>query len=144
MPRATTSVVFALLLVSLPALADNPPPAAQAHKDIRILFTVADRHYEAVGFLKKGEAVVDGYEMLARTAGENGGAIKGEDEAFLRKHLGELPEFLQSYALTTSQRRPGRLRDVSCFGWIGGRWYQFWNWLGDTFYDGCLVVRRLP
>jgi len=114
-----------------------------AHKDVRIEFMVGDRRFEAVRFLKEGEVSVSGDEMLARTAGQNGGAIGEEDEKFLREHLGELPTKLRGYWLVTDRRSPDHPRDVSCFVFFdGGGWCRDWDWLGGQWGDDGLVVRR--
>lgn len=107
-------------------------------------FTVGDRRFEAVGFLKEGERSVSGDEMLERTAGENGGAIGEEDEAFLRQHLEELPEALRRYYLVTGRRNPYRPQYVSCFLFASDGWFQCWLWLVNRWRDGGLVVRRCP
>jgi len=113
-----------------------------AHKDIRILFEIEGRCYEAVGFLAEGELSTNGDEMLRRASAENGGAIKGEDEAFLRKRRAKIPRELDPYWLVTDVRDPGDPRDVSCFVWESDRWYQSWNSLDDDWDDRCLVLRR--
>ncbi len=121
-----------------------------AHKDIRIPFEIEGRRFEAVGLLKEGEPPVDGDEMLARTAGENGGAIGEEDEMFLREHLLVPPEALWWPRLLVTNRRPPddlryygiNSRCVSCFSFIHGRLLQFWHSLDDRWPDLCLVVRR--
>src|SRR3990167_8524133 len=112
------------------------------HQDICIKFTIGDRNYEAVGFLKGGERSVAGDAMLARTAGQNGGAIGEEDESFLRQHLEELPVELQPYWLATNKSYPGHPQYVSCFYFDGGRWRQRWYWLDSQWDDSDLVVRR--
>lgn len=113
-----------------------------AHKDIRILFTVEGRHYEAVGFLSEGEPPVGGDEMFSRTAAENGGAVGEGDEAFLSEHRDRLPESLRPYWLVTNRRNPDYPRYVSCFGRSGNRWCQGWRWLDYKWYDYDLIVRR--
>lgn len=115
-----------------------------AHKDIRILFEVADRRFEAVGFLNEDEASVDGEEMLRRTAGENGGAIGDDDEMFLREHLeGLLVELRWYYLLATNHRHPDNSRHASYFCPGGGLgWVYLWKWLDSQFGDNFLVLRR--
>src|SRR3989344_3604067 len=113
-----------------------------AHKDIRILFEIDGHKSEAVGFLAELESSINGDEMLARTATENGGAIGDEDEAFLREHFGQLPESLRRYYLATNRRHPDYPRYVSYFSWYGDRWYQYGHWLDNQVNDYGLVVRR--
>jgi hypothetical protein len=114
-----------------------------AHKDIRIRFTVEGRNFEAVGFLKEDDVSGYGDKMLRHTAGENGGAIGDEDEAFLRERLQQLPKSLQYYNLMTNRRRPGYPQHVSYFGFSGNKWGQHWDGLGHfRRRDHDLVVRR--
>lgn len=113
-----------------------------AHKDIRIGFEIEGRRFEAVGFLNEGESSVLGDTMLERTAGENGGAIGDEDEAFLSERRAKFPAELRRYYLTTNRRHPGHPRLVSCFSWYDVRWCQFWDCLVYQWDGNVLVLRR--
>lgn len=120
------------------------------HKDIRIRFTIRkgaeERRYEAVGFLNKGEVSINGDEMLARTAGKNGGAIDKDDSVFLREHIDQKPAKLKlwKYCLVTNWRIPNHPRSVLCFPFHG----SCWNWhlycLDGRWGNHFLVLRRLP
>ena len=109
-----------------------------AQNEILIKFEVDGLQFEAVGALRDGEPRCLIEEALRRTAGENGGAIKGKDEAFLRARLAQLPSELDPYWLVTDERHPARPRDVSCFE----RDYHRWDWLGYSFTSHYLIVRR--
>jgi len=113
-----------------------------AHNKIRIPFEIDGRRFEAVGFLTEWESSVNGDEMLARTATENGGAIGDEDEAVLSERRDKLPTELQKYYLVTNRRHPGNSRNVSYFSWDGVRWHQYWSSLDDQWHGHGLVVRR--
>lgn len=71
------------------------------HENVRISFSILDRNYEAVGFLRDREPEVNGEEMFRRAASSNGGAIGEEDCAFLARNKGLLPGELSSYNLLT-------------------------------------------
>lgn len=109
-----------------------------AHRDIRIKFEIHGRQFEAVGFLGEGEFDVLGDEMLSRTQNENGGAIKGEDELYLRQRFTQLPQELAQYWLVTNERHLEDGRYISCFYKNNHGWYG----LNNYFTDRCLVVRR--
>ncbi len=116
------------------------------HREIRIVFAMGGRRYEAVGFLNEGEVSILGPEVLIRTIGENGGMIGDEDTSILAKER-SFPEELKGYRLLTFFRgaeeyyfkyfeydyRARRQKWPMGLGWIVDKW------------DGCaLVVRRLP
>lgn len=115
-----------------------------AHKDIRIQFKVDGRRYEAVGFLDENESSISGDEMIRRTAGENGGAIRDEDGAFFSDHLAPLSRELWPYLLVISHNsRPNYLEVVLRFG-FECRLYKGWD--VPSYHWGnssTLVVRRL-
>ena len=121
-----------------------------AHKDICEKFEVEDeetgeiRRFEAVGFLCERERYVSAYELLKRTAGENGGAIGEDDWEFLSKHLDKFPDELYKYALVTKCAFSDRPYEPVYFGWHGIRqwWFQFWVRLGNQWGSNSLVVRR--
>lgn len=115
-----------------------------AHKNIRIQFEIEGRRYEAVGFLNEEEESVNGNEMFARTANENGGAIVGEDYEDISKHRNELPTELRGYYLDTKQRRFDFPRDsFQYFNWHDrDGWYEGSCILGLELFDNCLVLRR--
>ena len=117
------------------------------HKDIRIPFEIEDRRYEAVGFLDENEKFVTGDVVLARTAGENNGAVTDEDALFIKDHVRLLAAELSEYHLVTNQREPGNSRSIMIFcshGCHDGRWWDFWNSLDRWWHSDELVVRRLP
>ncbi len=109
------------------------------HKNIRILFVIGDRKYEAVGFLEEKETPVGGNIMLERVAGENGGAIGEEEAGFIAEHRDLLPEKLEKYNLFL--KRYGVIGGIPCFHWQCGRWS--WGVLYGRYGSSCLVVRRV-
>lgn len=127
-----------------------------AHKDIQIRFDVKDesagevRKFEAVGFMNEDEddvySIVDGYEMLRRTASENGGAIGEEDDIFLSEFIHQLPVEFHEYLLVTNRRHPDNPRIVSVFGWDwrDHGWNHSYGCLNEPWGKGALVVRRCP
>lgn len=116
-----------------------------AHRDIRIPFTIADRHYEAVGFLNEGEESVDADTMFVRTAMENGGAIGEEDDDYIWAHRDQIPTQLQGYWPATNRHNiPEQMpRHIRCYGFYDGRWDRGWYGPGNQWYDWNLVVRRI-
>ncbi len=122
-----------------------------AHKDIRIQFEIEGRRYEAVGFLDENEpSGVNGYEMLKRTAEENGGAIGDKDEVFLSEHRDQIlsRDCMEGYRLVTGKHCPSDLQRVSYFTFVHNSrcrgWYQNWDCLRWHYGINDLVVRRLP
>lgn len=75
-----------------------------ANKYLRIPFEVEGRRYEAIGNYKEGypHCFVD--EALRRAEDENGGAIKGEEETWLRERHAKFPRELDPYTLITGKR----------------------------------------
>ena len=117
---------------------------AKVHKNIRFSFVVNGRYFEAVGFLNANSSAVVGKTMLQRTAGKNGGAISGENEAFLGDRLAELPVELREYCLITNERDPNSPQSISCFIWNGNRWTRYRTRLSQRYGKSDLVVRALP
>ena len=122
-----------------------------AHKDVRILFTVQRRNYEAVGFLDEGEDSCAGDEMLRRTAVENGGAIGEKDEIFLWKHRAQLSKKLNGHCLFTGKCSPGDSQSQSVSGFcLSYPFPDYWGWsrfrCENNVYVGHrhLILRRLP
>ena len=110
-----------------------------AHKDIRIQFTMEDRHFEAVEFLNEGEDSVSGDEMLRRVPD----AIGEEDTNFLEKRVGQdWSRDLWPYRLATNRRDPGDQRRVRFFYRSGFRWDRDWRRLDGQWHGYALVVRR--
>lgn len=113
------------------------------HKEIRIVFTVDGRSFNAVGFLEEGEPSVEGKIMLDRVAGERGGVIGEEDEDFLYKRAGKLPKELQEYHLVMGRRFPGHQQYISCHYFDGkGGWRRDWYNLNRQWDNFFLVVCR--
>ena len=113
------------------------------HKDIRILFQIDDRRYEAVGFLGKDERSVSGDEMVSRTADKNNSIIGEEDAMFINEHRHLLPTNLNKYHLVTNQRKSDSQRSVNIFCCHDGSWRKFWSHLDCGWFAHELVVRRL-
>ncbi len=107
-----------------------------------IEFEVDGRKYEAVGFLDPDEPSVDGYGMVARTDGENGGGLGKEDG---KRIGGDFPSELRPYDLVfTKWRDPDdNVASAVFFRSKGSSWQQGTVWLGAKFTDTTLVVRRL-
>ena len=114
------------------------------HGNIWGQFRIQVRIFEIVGYLHKNEKPVDGNEALRRVAGENGGAIKEEDEAYILKYRVQLPRELQGYKLVTGRRHPGNRRYISEIYFRGNQWCQFWRDLDKDDYDEkTFVLRRV-
>ncbi len=138
-PRRARVMVEALMR-DLASAAVSDAPSIPPHTVIT--FEIAGRQYEAVSFLNPSETSVNGDTMVARTEGENGGGL-GEDEGlFLWEHRSEWPAELKRYYLVCTKWRVPGPRDVRCFDWDDGGWYQDWLSL-DGRWDGTrLVLRR--
>ena len=135
-----------------------------AHKDIRILFKVGGRCFEAVGFLKDQESSVVCVAKLFGKQLKNGGIMGGEDAKFVFEHLSEWPAKLRGYYLITRHQNmyifhhPDRIFSFSFpfFFDDGGAedprsLRRMWGWVKDRlpvhtslWYKKFLLVRRLP
>ena len=112
-----------------------------AHKDIRILFEVGGRRFEAVGFLEEGEQQrVSGSTMLERTSKENGGAIQKEDAEHILHLLDQLPTELEMYRLMTDH---GFWDDAMHFANNGLKWNARYSSMVGRVDSNCLVLRRV-
>lgn len=118
---------------------------AKTHKDIRIVFQIEDRRYEAVGFLKKGEKNVSAWTMFRRTAKENGGAIGEKDWVFISERRTQLPAELSPYILVTDCRDPDLYRYYFRVLCHTKDWYDDHCVLlpNNQFDKEFLVIRRL-
>ncbi|MDO8625866.1 MAG: hypothetical protein Q7K39_00185 [Candidatus Magasanikbacteria bacterium] len=113
-------------------------PSNINHYAIRIPFEIEGRCFEAVGFLRNDEAAVYNREAFVRTAGENGGPIKEEDEAFLLKHCAQIPWKLRPYWLITAKGT--NLCRHGTHNYCDGRNF---SWQGAMLKERDLVVRRV-
>lgn len=106
-------------------------------------FTVGDRTYELVPFLKEGEESISGDEMLKR-AKELGAECGEEDGKYILEHCGEIPESVREYFLIFSAwRGPGDPRYVACLYWHDSEWDQYWYWLDYRWGGRYRLVRRM-
>ncbi len=105
-------------------------------------FTIHNRTYELVAFLKAGESSVSGDTMVER-AKEINADLGEEDGAFILKHREEIPSQWQGiYLVFTAWHLDSRLRHVAFLDWGGGHWYQDWRWLGEGWSCHVRLVRR--
>jgi len=110
-----------------------------AHKDICIKFEVEGHRFEALGYPSKVEPPFDCDDNMFQHVPN---VIGKEDEAFLWKHRGQLPEELRSYCLVTNQGYPDNSHHVSCFEWYDDGWERSWSWLAMVSDDDYLVIGR--
>lgn len=91
---------------------------------------------ELVPFLRDGEKVLCGYDMMGRARYEFGADLGQEDGEFLLEHQDEIPAELRQFYLVFSrtvwQVSLGFLY-VSCLLFFVGRWYLYFIWLDDDF-----------
>lgn len=81
------------------------------------VFTVGDRTYELVPFLKEGEESIIGEEMLKRAKGL-GAECGEEDGKYILEHEKEIPESVQKkYLIFINWRNPDDPRDVAYLGY---------------------------
>ena len=111
-----------------------------AHADIRIVFSIAGRWYEAVGFLQEGEKEVDGPEMLARTD-EDDRVIGKEDYDFIWAHRDQLPHQVQRYYLV-SKARAGHPDSLRVFWRRSRKWKPGSKTYSHMWHSGAAVIRR--
>jgi hypothetical protein len=137
------------------------------HDKIRIQFTVGQRRFEAVGFLRDNEVRLDVETMLERIAVENGGVIGNDDANYIWTWRTQLPAKLRRYGLVYGKPRGRRGdRGVPIFRWVtvnptdkvsfalakeGGLdrvlpsgWSKGKENMVGGCYDSTLVLRRLP
>ncbi len=108
-------------------------------------FTVGDRTYELVPFLKEGKGDVSSDTMVAR-AKEMGADLGEEDGTFILEHQDEIPREYQGkfWLVFTAWRLPSSPRNIACLRWYDCRWYQYWGWLGINWGKRVRLVRRRP
>ena len=119
----------------------KPVSVAQA---VTTQFTIGDRTYELVPFLKEGESWVSGDTMVER-ANKLDANLNGFECDFFLKNEDKIPsEYREKfYLIFTTYREASGVRSVACLGWSGGRWYLRWGWLASRWFeDGRLVRRR--
>lgn len=112
------------------------------HKDIRIVFQLGDRWFEAVGFLGKKEEAVLGREALRRT--NNGRQVRSSEEYnYIFAHRVKLPAELRECLLATATPTNVSEGDIACFGWDRDQWWlPYWNGLNNQWFQTSLVLRR--
>ena len=106
-------------------------------------FTIGERTYELVPFLKEGESSVKGEMMVARAKKLKANLGKKEGQ-FILKHQDEIPSEYRGkiYLVFPDWRDPSDPRGVVCLGWGDGRWYLRWHWF-DCWLGGGRLVRRV-
>ena len=116
-------------------------PVEPLHAGICILFELGGDAYEAVSFLKAGETMVSGDEMLRRTNSD--GRVVGQEEwESIWKHRAGLPMKLRRFYLATKRPGPHHRRGISCLYWGKGGWCEYWLDLEGSWLDRDLVLRR--
>ena len=113
------------------------------HMEIRCVFEVSGRHYEAVSFFREGEKYIPAEIMLERVDKDNGGLIGDEEIQFISDHRKELPSELERYFLVT-KLSTARFQK-RCFFLEGSFWHI--DWVGGNaaiFFPHFLALRRLP
>lgn len=122
-----------------------PVPELAAQESICIPFEIAGQQFEAVGFLRKGEASCLGEKATRRC--DNGNLVREEaDWQLLNEHRAQLPAELRPYWLMTARPYPvdsrAVSRVVSDLYFDGNEWCGHWFDLDDRWYQRNLVVRR--
>lgn len=110
-------------------------------ESICIPFEIAREKFEAVGFLKVGEASYLCEEAIRRA--DNGHLVKtDEDWRLLHDNRAQLPTELRRYWLVTARPSPDGPHYVSHLLFDGLKWYDGWVDLAYQWLGASLVVRR--
>ncbi|QQG44935.1 MAG: hypothetical protein HYW89_02910 [Candidatus Sungiibacteriota bacterium] len=114
-------------------LVDHTPRSIMAVSDL-----------ELVPFLRDGEKVLRGYDMMGRARYEFDADLGQEDAEFILERQAEIPEEFRQYYLvflrTVWLASDGDLY-VSCLYFGDGRWYPFFGWLDFDFRPGVRLAR---
>lgn len=108
-------------------------------------FTLGDRTYELVPFLKEGESYIRGNTVVGRAKKLN--ANLGQDDSqFILEHQDEIPRELQGkfYLVFAGLRDPSDPESVAYLDWNGCSWYLRWSWFVSLWDEYVLLVRRRP
>lgn len=106
-------------------------------------FTVGDRTYDMLSFLRGDEKLVVGHTMVERVK-EMGANLGNDDGQYLLDNQQDIPVALRGKVVFVfaDWRHPGGSESVYCVFWGGGRWVRRWRWLDDDWYDYDWVLRR--
>lgn len=107
-------------------------------------FTVGNRTYELLSYVRAGETAVTGHTMLVRTK-ELGADLGQEDAEHILKHQNEIPAELRGKIILvfTDWRNPdfpGFVAYLDCYD--DGRWILHWFSSGRDWRSRGRVVRR--
>ena len=116
-----------------------------AHVSRRIT-SVSD--VEPISFLRKGEDVVRGYDLIGRALYEFDAAFGQEDAEWLLEHQKDIPAELRNCYIFfpgTIRRPPDGILRFPCLYWDGREWCLDWDWLEyDCDGDDRLLRFRKP
>jgi len=106
-------------------------------------FTVGDRTYDILNFLRGDEKSVVGHTVVER-AKEMDAHLGEDDGQYLLDNQQDIPIALRSKVVFvfTDWRHPGYSDYVYYVCWDGGQWIGLWYWLGNRLYDDSRVLRR--
>jgi hypothetical protein len=114
-------------------LVDHTPRSITAVSDL-----------EPVPFLRDGEKVLRGYDMMGRARYEFGADLGQEDAEFMLERQAEIPEGFHQHYLVFSRTvwldSFGRM-DVPYLIFGGGRWILCFDWLGGDFGPHARLAR---
>ena len=97
---------------------------------------IASADIEAVPFLKDGESLIGGEELILRARGELDANYGQEDADWLVKNQSKIPEGLRPFYLVftgTIWEASGGSRDVAYLRFDGRQWILRFDWLDDGF-----------
>lgn len=98
---------------------------------------------ELVSFLKSGETLIKGEELVLRARGELNADYGQHDAEYLLEHQDEIPaEFRKYYLVFTKTIWRGQdSRRVAFLSFVGERWYLLFYWLEDVCISDVRLVR---
>ncbi len=99
-------------------------------------FTIGDRTYDILGFLKGDEESVVGHTMVAR-AKEMSANLGKEDGEHILKHQHEIPVTFRGKVelVFPNWRLPDDSKCVYYVLWVGDRWDKYWHLLDIHWSD---------